>query len=311
MTITQLEYLVAVDQYHSFGKAADRCGVTQPTLSAQVKKLENELGVILFDRSHKPVITTEIGQLIVEQAKVSISEVRRIKEMLSTQQDAIAGPLRIGVIPTLSPYLLPLFILHFAQRYPQVEVTVEELLSDQIIAKLNRNELDVGLLVTPLQEDTLIETPLLYEVFVLYMSTNHPLSQENKIRFEDLDLSEMWLLKEGHCFRNQVLNICGEEVREINRNLRFESGTLETLRRIVEHQYGYTLLPELATLDMNEAQEKLIRYFKNPQPVREISLVRHRGFVKLGLLEALKKEILAHVPDILKNPNRGRLIEWK
>ncbi len=310
MTLTQMEYIVAVDAFRSFAKAALHCNVTQPTLSTQVKKLEDELGVQLFDRSKKPVLTTEIGTVVVNQARKALQEARQVQELIDLEKGLMKGELRIGIIPTLSPYLLPLFILKFMHQYPEVEVVIEELMSEQIIQRLETDQLDAGILVTPLHRNGLVEKPLFYELFVVYMSTNHPLSSRRTIDFDELDLSEMWLLKEGHCFRNQVINICREDLDELGPRLRFESGSLETLRRIVEQQYGYTLLPELATLDMDSAQYQHIRHFKNPQPVREVSLVLRRSQIKARLIEALETEILENVPEILKNPERGRRIEW-
>ena len=310
MTITQLEYLIAVDTYKNFAKAAKRCFVTQPTLSMQIKKIEEELEVLVFDRSKKPVLTTEIGKQVIDQARITVQEASRIKEIIQGQKDEIKGELRIGIIPTLSPYLLPLFVTEFIQRYPDVSLVFEELMSKDIISKLSTDQLDVGILVTPLNMKSMIEIPMFYETFFLYMSTSHPLSQKDKINYSELDISDMWLLKEGHCFRTQALNICGEHSGKRSQ-LNFESGSLETLRRIVEKQYGYTLLPELARRDLDEKRQKFVRYFNNPQPVREVSLVIHRSFMKRRLIELLKNEITKSVPDILLDKRKGKVIEWK
>lgn len=310
MTITQLEYIIAVDTYRSFAEAARHCHVTQPTLSAQIKKLEKELGTMVFDRSHKPVRPTELGQAIIEQAKVTVQAADRIQEMVTAEKEEISGNLRIGIIPTLSPYLLPLFITELVKRYPELEVSVEELMSEQIIDRLKEDRLDVGLLVTPLQDKDLLETPLFYELFVVYMASDHALNQEHRIDYSELDTRELWLLREGHCFRNQVLNICGQEQKNGLINLHFEGGSLETLRRIVDQHFGYTLLPELATLDMSGEQYQRIKHFKDPQPVREVSMVRRKNFVKTRLMERLREIILERIPDILKNPNRGRRVDW-
>ncbi len=310
MTITQLEYIIAVDTFKSFAEAANRCFVTQPTLSMQVKKLEEELGTILFDRSRKPVLTTDIGKSIIEQARVTVQQARLIRELVESEREAVTGELRIGIIPTLSPYLLPLFILKFVQKYPEIKVSIEELTSERLIDKLYSDQLDVGILVTPLHKKGLIETALFYELFVVYMSSQHPLHDKGQIDFKDLNIDEMWLLAKGHCFRNQVVNLCGDHHQHQGHNLRFESGSLETLRRIVDQQYGFTLLPELATLDMDSEQYQHIKHFKNPQPVREVSLVRHQNYVKARLVKLLEEEILDNVPEILKNPNRGKLVEW-
>jgi len=311
MTITQLEYLVAVDTYKSFAKAADHCYVTQPTLSMQIKKVEEEMKVLVFDRSKKPVLTTEIGLQIIAQARVTLQEAYRIKEIIQSQKDEIKGELRIGIIPTLSPYLLPLFITQFIEKYPDVKLVVEELLSGEIVRKLNNDLLDVGILVTPLKENSIIEIPMFYETFVVYMSTTHPLSSKNKINFKDLDINEMWLLQEGHCFRSQAMNICGEDLKQKDFRLRFESGSLETLKRIVEKQFGYTLLPELASMDLDENRKKYVKTFSKPHPIREVSLVIHRSFMKRKLINLLKEEILENIPEILKDNDRGKLIEWK
>jgi len=311
MTITQLEYLVAVDTHRSFAKAAKQCFVTQPTLSMQIKKVEEELNVLVFDRSKKPVLTTEIGQQIVQQARVAIQEARRIKEIVQNQKDDVKGELRIGIIPTLSPYLLPLFVTKFIEKYPDVSLVLEELLSHEIVAKMNNDLLDLGILVTPLNESSILEIPLFYESFVVYMSTKHPLSSKNKLNFKDLNINEMWLLKEGHCFRSQAINICGDEQALENTNhLRFESGSLETLRRIVEKQFGYTLLPELATMDLDETRTKYVKTFSKPRPVREVSLVIHRKFMKRRLIDLLKEEILANIPDFIKANKKERVINW-
>jgi len=311
MTIVQLEYVVAVDICKSFAKAAKTCYVTQPTLSMQIKKLEEELGILLFDRSKKPVMTTDIGRKIIDQAKLSLLEFRKIKDVIREETDEIKGTLRLGIIPTLSPYLLPLFITDFIKKYPQVNLIVEELMSERIVAKLDNDALDLGILVTPLKEKKLVETPLFYESFVVYMSTNHPLTNRNELDFSDLDINDMWLLKEGHCFRNQAINICADQLLKESKNqLKFESGSLETLKRIVESQYGYTLLPELAVMHMSEVKNKYIKKFKEPEPVREVSIVVHRSFLKKRLITLFKEEILSHLPMALQVQGERKLVEW-
>lgn len=311
MTLTQLEYIVAIEQHRSFAEAAKKCGVAQPSLSTQVKKLEEELDVLLFDRSSKPVQPTSVGKQIIRQALVALQESRRIGQIVQIEKGVLKGKFRLGIIPTLSPYLLPLFVMDFMQSWPEVEVVVEELLSDQIIDRVQTEQLDVGILVTPVQEAQLQVYPLFYELFVLYISNYHPLTRLDKVPFEELDLADMWLLKEGHCFRSQVMNICGEAQSVSDNRLRFESGSLETLRRIVDQEYGYTLLPELATLEMDASQYRRIRHFQNPQPVREVSLICHRNAARSNLLQALQESISQNIPAILKNPDRGHRIEWK
>lgn len=255
MTITQLRYVIAIEKYQSFIEAARQCNISQSTLSMQVKKLEEDLNVILFDRGKKPVQLTDIGRKVIHQAKISLNELKRIKEVIENEKEAINEELRIGIIPTLAPFLLPLFVVEYAQKY-NTKLVFHECISDDIIHQLNNNQLDVGILVTPLENESLTEFPIFYESFVGYFAPSHPLSQKQEITFNDLDINHMWLLKEGHCFRSQVLNICGKNVLERRHNkLQFESGSIETLYRIVEKEYGYTLLPELATLLFNESQK--------------------------------------------------------
>ncbi len=311
MTIIQLQYIIAVDTYKSFAKAAKKCFVTQPTLSMQIKKVEEELSVLLFDRSKKPVLTTDIGKKVVAQAKSGLRELNRIQDIIKQQKGEVKGTLRIGIIPTLSPYLLPLFVTDFIEKYTQINLIVEELFTEQIIHKLNHDLIDLGILVTPLNQSNLREIPLFYEAFAVYMSTSHPLNKQAMIEVRDLDLDDMWLLKEEHCFRMQTVNICGKNNLPQNPNrLKFESGSLETLIKIVNKQFGYTLLPELATLDMNEAQRTHIKQFKNKAPMREVSIVVHRSFLKQRLIQLLKEEIISAVPAHLLDKDRGELILW-
>jgi LysR family hydrogen peroxide-inducible transcriptional activator len=312
MTIVQLEYVVAVDTHGSFSIAAEECCVTQPTLSMQIQKLEEELGITIFDRSKKPIKATPIGEEIVRQAQSNLQGMRRIKEIIQEQADEIKGQLRIGIIPTVAPYLLPLFVKDFLSKYPLVNLSIEELVSEQIIQKLKQDLLDAGILVTPLENKSILEIPLFYETFVAYMSTTHPLIHHDSVELKDLNINEMLLLSEGHCFRNQVVNICPENRERASSNqLRFESGSLETLKRIIENDFGYTLLPELAVLNLPEEKQKYLRELTYPKPVREVSLATHRGILKRNLIEALKDQILEKIPEQLKDRNRGKIISWR
>lgn len=311
MTLTQLEYLLAVDTYRHFATAAENCFVTQPTLSMQLQKLEDELGVQLFDRSRVPVRPTELGKDVIEQARVTVSEFKKIQEIVQAQRTGITGELRIGVIPTLAPYLIPLFITDFIQKYPKVHVVVQELVTDSIIEKLRLEMLDVGLLVTPLQEKTIVEIPLFYEAFVGYLHPKHPLFPEKEITPGAIDNEDLWLMNEGHCFRSQVLQICNRTKAPRNVHLDYESGSLETLKRIVETQSGMTLLPELSVLDLPEDKKLLVRPFADPPPLREVSLVVHKSFLKKRLIEALRETILAHIPTDLKTRNPVRVVKIK
>ncbi|MDX5436909.1 MAG: LysR substrate-binding domain-containing protein [Pontibacter sp.] len=314
MTLVQLEYLVAVDTHRHFATAAEHCFVTQPTLSMQLQKLEEELGVQLFDRSRVPVRPTEVGKEIIAQARIVLAESKKIQEIVQNQKQELSGELRIGVIPTLAPYLMPLFITSFLDKYPHVRVVVQELLTDQIVEKLNHELLDVGLLVTPLENKTIKELPLFYEAFVAYINPKHPLAQQPQIEASQLDMDELWVLNEGHCFRSQVLNICnrgGRTGAESNGHLDYKSGSLETLKRIVETQHGLTLLPELSVLEMPEDKRKLVHPCEEPQPLREVSLVVHRSFLKKKLIEALRDEIIACIPGSVRERKKEKVVAVK
>ena len=311
MTLTQLEYIIAVATHKSFAAAAKKINVTQPTLSMQIKKLEEELDVLIFDRTKKPVLPTSMGAEIIEQGREILRERDNLYELLEASKGEIKGELRIGIIPTLSPYLLPLFVTKFMSVLPDVELVIEEIKTDQIIDKLNKELIDVGILVTPLEEKGILEIPLFYELFVVYTSESHPLWGKNKIAYDDLDPKNLWLLQEGHCFRNQMVNICKEQAQDESIRMRFESGSLETIKRLIEQQYGYTLLPELATLELSDDEYQHVRNFEKPQPVREVSLVMRRKYVKKRLIDKLKDIILDSVPEILKKSDRGQIINWK
>ncbi|WP_192821985.1 hydrogen peroxide-inducible genes activator [Rufibacter sp. LB8] len=311
MTHTQLEYLLAVDTYRHFATAAEKCFVTQPTLSMQLQKLEEELGVQVFDRSRVPVRPTELGKEIIAQARVAMAEFKKIAELVKTQRDGISGELRIGVIPTLAPYLIPLFITDFIQKFPDVHISIQELVTANIIEKLKLELLDVGLLVTPLHDKTMVEVPLFYEAFVGYLHPSHPLSAQQEITPETIDPTDLWLLNDGHCFRSQVLQLCNRAKGIRNVHIDYESGSLETLKRIVETQSGMTLLPELSVRELSPEKFALVRPFAEPQPLREVSLVVHRSFLKKKMIESLRNVILAHVPLEMRERNPVRVVKIK
>lgn len=310
MTFTQLEYVVALDTYRHFSTAAENCFVTQPTLSMQVQKLEEELGIKIFDRSKQPVVPTEIGEAVIRQARVLLREALKTKEMVEEHKGTVAGEMRVGIIPTLAPYLLPLFLENFINKYPQVKLKIVELTTENLIYKLNKDLIDVGIVVTPLQDERIFEQPLFYEEFVAYVSESEVAYKKDYILSEDIDFDRLWLLEEGHCIRGQILSIC--ELRKQNahqRNFEYESGSIETLKRMVEHYGGVTILPELSLRDLSTGQRQQIRRFQAPTPVREVSLVTLRHHLKRGPIEAMKAEILSVIPDKMKQPNQRKLIE--
>lgn len=297
MTLVQLEYIVAIDTHRHFAAAASHCFVTQPTLSMQVHKLEKELGITIFDRSKQPVIPTEAGQEIISQARKILSEQQVIGEIVQAKKGVLTGELRIGIIPTLAPYLLPLFIPHFTAKYAQIKLIVNELTTEMIVTRLREGRIDVGILVTPLQENGIREQVLFYEELLVYVSRRNAAYKKTYVLPQDIDPAKLWLLEEGHCFRSQIVRLC--ELRKASRegsHFDYEAGSLETLRRMVELNDGITILPELAVLDLSSRQRQLIRPFKQPAPMREVSLVVHRDFVKQRLVAVLKEEIIRAIP---------------
>ncbi|CAL1519941.1 LysR substrate-binding domain-containing protein [Chitinophaga sp. MM2321] len=310
MTTVQLEYIVAVETYRSFVMAAEKCFVTQPTLSMQIQKLEDELGIKLFDRSKLPVVPTEIGIAVISQARIILKENARIREIIADQKKEVQGTLKVGIIPTLAPYLLPRILTGFMKKYPKVKLEIWEYPTEQIIQQLKQELLDCGLLATPLNNPHLEEHPLFYESFVVYTAKSNPLYEKKIVRAEELELKDVWLLNEGHCMRNQVLNICNDKfTMGEHKNLEYNTGSVETLKRMVDLNEGYTILPELSLQDLSARQLNMVRYFKAPEPVREISLVTHRHFIKQALIEAFKKEILAHVPEKTKVQKNKKVID--
>ena len=306
MNIQQLEYIIAIDDYRHFTSAADKCCVTQATLSMMVKKLEEELGVKIFDRSRQPVVPTQIGEKVIAQAKIILYEARRLTEIVKGEQEVLSGELRIGIIPTLAPYLLPLFMTGFMQKYPGVKLIISEQTTDIIIENLERNKLDVGLLSLPLNQASIKEHSLFFEEFVLYASAGERILDKEFVLKKDIDISRLCLLEEGHCLRTQVFNLCSLKKQDKStRQLDFETGSIETLKRIVDIQGGMTILPSLSLKYMSKSKQQYTRHFKNPAPVREIGLVTYRYFIKEKLIEKLKEEIISSVPgEMLSSKKR-------
>ena len=312
ITLTQLEYIVAIDEYRHFATAAEKCFVTQPTLSMQIKKLEDELGVIIFDRSRQPVVPTDLGAKLIEQARMTLSATQRIKEIIQEEQQEVEGTLKIGIIPTLAPYLLPVFIGPYIRKYPAVKVEVEELVSEEIIRRLKRDMLDVGLFVTPYHDEKIVERPVFYEEMLVYAHPDSELLKKKEVGHEDIVTSDIWRLGNGHCFRNQVVNLCEMSASQ-HKNLpfEFESNSLETLMRIVDVEGGFTLIPELALQYMSPEKKKQVRSIANTKPLREVSVIYSRHFTKQRLITLLCDEIKSVVPAHMLKRDRGMIVEWK
>mgnify|MGYP001183709885 CR=1 FL=1 len=309
MTLVQLEYAVAVDTHRHFAAAAASCFITQPTLSMQLHKLEEELGIKIFDRSRQPVTPTAVGELFLQHARKVLAEARMLEDVVREKQDRIDGELRLAIIPTLAPYLLPHFLPHFIRHYPAVQLKVKEMTTDQVIDALLRGQADIGLVVTPLGHAGIREEVLFYEEMLAYVSRKHAAYKKTYMLANDIDVRELWLLEEGHCLRSQMLNICELQAAQKNLSLfEYEAGSLETLKKMVETNHGITILPELATQDMTAAQSRLLRHFKSPAPMREVSLVTPKNFVKQKLFRAVKASILSNLPEKIKKNKARNLV---
>ena len=305
MTIVQLSYIVAVDKHKNFGAAAQSCSVTQPTLSMQIQKLEEELGVLLFDRSEQPIKTTKIGMQLIKQAKTILKETQSFLDTVSEEKNEAKGEIRIGVIPTIAPYLMPLFIHDFMAANPNLKVIVEELQTTQVLQKLDDAQLDLGILVTPIEKESLKTEPLFYEPFLAYVSEKSPLAKSSKLDQKDLNSSDLWMLTDGHCFREQSLLICKNRKKhsDLNKHLLFESASLETLKKMIDQDTGFTLLPYLATTDVKNPRQ--LKEFVSPVPTREVSLIYNSYFRKNKIKESLISSIQKNLPnDLSTTPNK-------
>lgn len=305
-TITQLEYLKAVNSLGHFGRAAQECNVSQPTLSIQIQKLEEELDVIIFDRSKKPIIATEVGKDILSQVNLILKEHKKLYHLANLGSTEPKGDFHLAVIPTLAPSLIPLFVVEFSKKYPQVRLKINEYKTEDIIRMLVDDEIDAGLLVTPLEDSRLLERHLFFEPFYAYVSKQHGLNKKKQISESDLEVDGLWLLEEGHCFRNQVLKVCSQEKKNsVLNNVEFSSGNLETLKNLVKNNCGYTLLPELAVASLStEEKTAYIRKFKKPAPTREVSLVYSRSFLKANIINSLEEVIIKSLPKKIKSLKR-------
>ena len=291
MTITQLQYVLAVAEHKNFTLAAEKCFVTQPTLSMQIQKIEEELNILIFDRSKKPIQLTAIGQKIVEQAKNIVNEAGKIKDIVEFQKGFIGGEFRIGIIPTIMPTLLPMFLNNFIKKYPKIKLIIEELNTNEIITRLKNGHLDAAIAATPLKDEKIKEIVLYYEPFVAYVPENNIISQKTEIEISDLNLDEILLLQDGHCFRDGILNLCKNQQMSGKNSFQIESGSFETLIKLADEGLGTTLLPYLHTLNLNEKDKLKLRQFKEPKPAREVSLIYPKSELKIHIIDALRNTI--------------------
>ncbi len=291
MTITQLKYVLSVAEYKNFTVAAEHSFVTQPTLSMQIQKLEDELDVQIFNRSKKPIELTDIGKKVVEQAKIIVGESNRITDIVHQHKGFVGGEFKLGIIPTVMPTLLPMFLNNFTHKYPKVKLIIEELTTEEIIRKLMDGHIDAGLAATPLENEAIKERPLYYEPFVGLIPEGHRLFDSKKIDVDQLEMNDILLLEDGHCFKDSVINLCRTYKDDNAKGFQLESGSFDTLIKLSKEGLGMTLLPYLHTLDLHEKDQKHLREFLAPPPAREVSLIYHKSQLKMQLIEALKNTI--------------------
>ena len=287
MTITQLKYVLAVAEYQNFTKAAEKTFVTQPTLSMQIQKLEDELDILIFDRGKKPIELTNVGKKIVDQARNIVNESERMQDVVDQEKGFIGGEFKLGMIPTIMPTLLPMFLKNFTKKYPKVHLKIEELTTSEIISKINDGHLDAAIAATPLNQEKINERVIYFEPFVGYVPENHRLFNKKKLEGDDLNLDDILLLEDGHCFRDGVINICKSFKNSIDDQFQLESGSFETLIKLSNEGLGMTLLPYLHTLDIHEDQKKYLKYFNEPIPAREVSMIYKKSELKMQIINAL------------------------
>ncbi len=295
MTLQQLEYILAVNQFRHLAKAAEYCRVTQPTLSAMIQKLEEELDTRIFDRSQQPVCPTPVGIHIIEQAQNILVQANRIKNIIEEEKHSLTGTFKLGILPTVAPYLLPRFFPQLMKKYPDLDIRVVEMKTNDIKKALQTGEIDAGIVASLAGMEELQQTPLFYEQFFAYVSREDALFNNEVIRTSDLNGEQLWLLDEGHCFRDQLVRFCQMKSARASQ-LAYHLGSMETFMRMVESGKGVTFIPELAVLQLGDAQKELVRSFAIPCPTRQVVLLTNKNFIRHTLLEVLVKEIKLSVP---------------
>ena len=296
MTLQQLEYIVAVYRTRHFVKAAEACGVTQPTLSAMIQKLEAELDVKLFKRSSQQVMPTAIGKVVVEQAWKVLNRARKLKDIVAEEKKSLTGTFRLGILPTIAPYLLPRFFPRLMRENSSLEIRVVEMKTAYIRRAIDRGEIDAAVMVDTGDLDDYALTTLFYEQFLAYVSPSDQLSAKKSIKTSDLSNELLWLLDEGHCFRDQLVKYCQLKAAKTSQSA-YSLGSIETFMRIVENGQGVTFIPELATMQLTPPQKELVRPFAIPIPTREVVMATSKAFVRQSLLDMIVGQIRNSVPE--------------
>ncbi len=297
MNLQQIEYIVALDKFKSFSKAAEACFITQATLSTMVKKLEEEFDMVIFDRKTNPIITTDCGKEIIEEAKRILIHINNLKNLPSKLKGKIEGELKIGIIPTIASNLLHRIIPNLLNKYPNLRLKINEITTSNIIAQLKTGGIDVGIVSTPLQKNEFEEKILYYEKLMVYGKIKN--NQKEYLSPKDIVYEKIWLLEEGNCLSDQIMNVCSLSAKKVNTNFDFKPNSFDSLLNMVDITNGLTLIPELYVLDLSKEKKGKVANFKTPYPVREVSLIYNRPYAKLRLINALGKEIKQTILPIL------------
>lgn len=302
MNIQQIQYVLAVGELRNFGRAAEQCFISQSTLSTMVGKLESEIGITIFDRRSKPITVTNEGEKIIEQLKIIARELNMLEEVVSDLKGELAGSLRIGAIPTVGPFILPLFLNQFVAKFPNIQFEVSEITTEKIVDHLEKRQLDIGIVSLPLNNSKLEEIPLYEEPFLLYDARKN--NYEQAVKIQEIDTQRLWLLEEGHCMRVQTEQICNlkKGMFASKRNLNYKSGTVDTLVKLVDNNQGISFLPQLVTLGLSDQQRQHLWQIEEPVPIRSVGLLIHRHFVKKKILYLLKEAIQQHIAPYLSSP---------
>jgi LysR family hydrogen peroxide-inducible transcriptional activator len=305
MNVQQLEYVIAVDNFRHFAKAAETCFVTQPTLSMMIQKLEDELNVKIFDRTKHPVEPTSIGEQIIAQARVSLKYFKQIKEVVENEQHLAKGSFKLGIIPTIASYLVPVLLHNRNSAYGDIDLTLKDTTTANIIKEVLNGTLDGGVLAGPLNHPGLIEYPVYYEKFYAYVSPLDTIYTEKEIDLDNIDINSVWLLENEHCLRGQIERLCNlkrKSAAEGAHTIRYESGSIDTLIQVVDYNPGFTIIPEMHAMGLSEEKQENLRTFKNTTAVREVSLVVSKEYVRKTMLNIILEIVRSSVPKSMQNP---------
>ncbi len=303
MNIQQLEYLIAVDDFRHFAKAAEHCSVTQPTLSTMIQKMEEELNVKIFNRSRHPIEATEIGKQIINQARISIQQLNKIKKIVNAEQTTISGTFRLSVIPTIAPYLVPQMLSKQYSQFPELELIIKEQTTGRIMEQLLLEHIDGAILAGPIHHEDIISFPLYYEKFYAYVSPLDKMYKDKEIDIDKVDISKVWLLENVHCLRGQIERLCKARGAKQHPTIKFESGSIDTLLHVVDMNPGITIIPEMHAMGLPEEKQDCLRPFKNLNAVREVCLIVNKHNAKTAIQDCIIDIIKQSVPKSMQNPN--------